>query len=411
VCGASPEWDGEPKTPANVPVYPPAGRRARKEVLLTDLPRNPLGGRTRVAVAVIVEDGQLLIAHRFPHVHLPDLWEFPGGKIHPGEDPAACAVREVEEELGIRIEIQGLLLRRPYDYADRRVDLWFFAARRLSGEPRAIGCTEWRWVVPEELPAYPLPDASEPVLDALRRGGWLPGEPPRQEEREAILISTRPLAPAVTEIVLRPQDPGGEIFRAGQYWILSPDPEVSAAFSVASPPTLPSELSFCVKVGGEDGAALRLSRLAPGARVGYAGPFGDFTLRENSVRDPVFVAMGTGIAPLRSMILTLLSRETARRIDLVLGARAPEDLLYGTEFRRLAELDGRFHFHPCLTRPPATGWDGWMGRITDQLPSIFADLRGREAYLCGKARMVVDAIDALVDLGIDRALCYREAWG
>lgn len=131
--------------------------------------------RLRVAVAVIVEEGKLLIAHRFPSVHLPDLWEFPGGKIHPGETPEACAVREVSEELGIEIEILGQLLRRPYDYADRRVDLWFFVARRSAGTPVPLGCQEWRWVSPAEVQSYPLPDASEPVLGALRAGGWLSG--------------------------------------------------------------------------------------------------------------------------------------------------------------------------------------------------------------------------------------------
>jgi mutator protein MutT len=122
---------------------------------------------------VVLEEGRLLIAHRFPDAHLPDLWEFPGGKITSGETPEACAKREVAEELGIVIEITAPLLQRPYDYADRKVDLWFFVARRISGAPRALGCQEWRWVKPEEIGSYPLPDASEPVIEALRAGGWL----------------------------------------------------------------------------------------------------------------------------------------------------------------------------------------------------------------------------------------------
>lgn len=141
--------------------------------------------RLRVAVAVIVEGGKLLISHRLPSIRLPDLWEFPGGKIHPGETAEACAVREVREELGIDIEILGELLRRPYDYADRKVDLAFFVARRVAGTPRAIDCQAWRWVDPEEVGSYPLPDASRPVVDALRSGGWIPApdqSPPRAGE-------------------------------------------------------------------------------------------------------------------------------------------------------------------------------------------------------------------------------------
>lgn len=153
----------------------PALVRKRREFPLCERDRSA-GERVPVAVAVLVDDGRVLIAHRFPDVHLPDLWEFPGGKLHPGEAPEACAVREVAEELGVHIEILGHLLRRPYDYADRRVDLDFFVARVTSGTPQAIGCQEWRWVDPDELEHYPLPDASRPVVDALRAGGWLGGK-------------------------------------------------------------------------------------------------------------------------------------------------------------------------------------------------------------------------------------------
>jgi 8-oxo-dGTP diphosphatase len=156
---------------ADVPDYGKEGERATPP---GDAAGGGRGGRVRVATAVIVEKGKLLLAHRFPHVHLPDLWEFPGGKIEGDETPEECAVREVREELGIEIAIEGLLLRRPYDYSDRRVDLWFFAARWVGGEPMAIECSEFAWVAPEDVVSYPLPDASAPVVEALRSAGFLP---------------------------------------------------------------------------------------------------------------------------------------------------------------------------------------------------------------------------------------------
>ncbi len=319
-----------------------------------------------------------------------------------------CAVREVAEELGIEIEILGLLLRRPYDYADRNVDLWFYVARRLSGDPVAIGCSEWRWVTPEELSAYPLPDASEPVLSALRNGGWLGAAGGAARERPATILSKRPLTPGVAEVVVRPEDPLGETFLAGQYWFLSPSPEERAAFSIATPPIQRSEIGFCIRAGRGVGVADAIVRLDPGAPIGYTGPHGGFTLRTGSSRDPIFIGMSTGIAPLRSMILELIARKSRRRIDLIFGARMLDDLLYGEEFRRLASDDVGFHYHPCLTRPPAHGWSGGVGRVTGLIGSILGDARGREAYLCGSSEMVDASIEQLVAIGIDRSLCFRE---
>ncbi len=312
------------------------------------------------------------------------------------------------EELGIEIEILGLLLRRPYDYADRNVDLWFYVARRLSGDPVAIGCSEWRWVRPEELSAYRLPDASEPVLSALRNGGWLGAEGGEARERLATILCKRPLSPGVTEVVVRPEDPLGETFLAGQYWVLSPSPEERAAFSIATPPMRRNEIGFCIRGGWGDGVADTIVRMDPGDPIRYTGPHGGFTLRAGSARDPIFIGMSTGIAPLHSMILELIARKSERRIDLIFGARTLEDLLYGDEFRRLAADDPAFHYHPCLTRPPARGWSGGVGRVTDLIGSVLGDARGREAYLCGSSEMVAASIEQLVAIGIDRSLCFRE---
>jgi propane monooxygenase reductase component len=317
----------------------------------------------------------------------------------------------VREELGIEIRIEGLLLQRPYDYADRRVDLWFYVARRVSGEPKAIGCTEWRWVTPDELLDLPLPDASEPVLDALRLGGWLARVAAEDRERTGTILASRRLAPDVVEVMVGPQAPGGEEFRAGQYWMLSPGPGLRSAFSIASPPCRHHEIAFCIKLTGADGAARAITDLPVGSEIRYTGPHGSFILRPDAGRDPIFIAMGTGVAPLRSMILERIEQRRGCRIDLVFGAREIEDLIYADEFRHLESVEAGFHYHPFLSRPPAHGWKGGVGRFSGQLDRVLPAVAGREAYLCGNREMVTQSIESLTALGIDPSLCFHEEWG
>lgn len=141
------------------------------------------GGRNRsdpvrVGVAVVLRpsvrgEPWILIGHRFPDAHLPDLWEFPGGKIHSGESGSDCARREVLEETGVRVGVLGHLLDRTYAYADRTVALEFYVCEYLEGTPETLGCRSARWVRPENLDCYPFPGANAPILEALRSGGWL----------------------------------------------------------------------------------------------------------------------------------------------------------------------------------------------------------------------------------------------
>ncbi len=119
-----------------------------------------------VAIGVVVDaDGaRLLICRRQPDAVLAGLWEFPGGKIEPGESPADAAVREVREELGIEVASTGALEPITHAYAHAIVTLTPILCRHLSGEPQAIGCAEWRWVLPTELADFAFPEANAPLL-------------------------------------------------------------------------------------------------------------------------------------------------------------------------------------------------------------------------------------------------------
>jgi A/G-specific adenine glycosylase len=143
------------------------------------------GSVQAVAVAVVLrsrKDGGvwILISHRLPSAHLPDLWEFPGGKLLPGETGESCALRELAEETGVRAQVLGRLRGRVFAYTDRRVALEFFVCRHASGFPEARHCQGVRWTRPENLECYRFPVANAPVLDALEKGGWLRRSRPPQ---------------------------------------------------------------------------------------------------------------------------------------------------------------------------------------------------------------------------------------
>ena len=120
-----------------------------------------------VAAAVVDDGGNVLIQRRPRGVHLSGLWEFPGGKLEPDEDPRAALVRELHEELGIHALDATPLIAVRHDYGDKRVLLDVWRLRRWEGEPKAREGQPMRWVRPEELAGYDFPAADRPVLRAL----------------------------------------------------------------------------------------------------------------------------------------------------------------------------------------------------------------------------------------------------
>jgi 8-oxo-dGTP diphosphatase len=122
-----------------------------------------------VAVAVIADDqGRILLARRPESAHQGGLWEFPGGKVDPGEDLAAALVRECREELGIEVRSHRPLIRISHSYPDRSVLLDVHRVTGFSGEPRGMEGQPLAWVNPAELDDYPMPAADVPIVHAIR---------------------------------------------------------------------------------------------------------------------------------------------------------------------------------------------------------------------------------------------------
>jgi 8-oxo-dGTP diphosphatase len=128
----------------------------------------PDGAIHVVAAALRNPTGEILVAQRPPHKHQGGLWEFPGGKVEPGESPRAALARELEEELGVVITDARPLIRIDHDYGDRRVLLDVWAVTHWQGEPRGHEGQPLQWVGHAALASLPMPAADAPIVTALR---------------------------------------------------------------------------------------------------------------------------------------------------------------------------------------------------------------------------------------------------
>ncbi|MFA7434552.1 MAG: (deoxy)nucleoside triphosphate pyrophosphohydrolase [Gemmobacter sp.] len=125
------------------------------------------------AVALIDPDGRVLLARRPEGKSMAGLWEFPGGKVEPGESPEAALIRELHEELGIDTWKSCLapLTFASHAYDDFHLLMPLFACRRWEGMPMPHEGQELRWVRPAALRDYPMPPADLPLIPILR--DWL----------------------------------------------------------------------------------------------------------------------------------------------------------------------------------------------------------------------------------------------
>ncbi len=124
----------------------------------------------QIGVAVIWnQQGQILIDRRRQDGLLGGLWEFPGGKIEPGETVEACIRREILEELGIAIEVGEHLITIEHTYTHFHVTLNVHHCRHVNGEPQPIECDEVRWVNLHELEQFPFPKANVRIIEALQK--------------------------------------------------------------------------------------------------------------------------------------------------------------------------------------------------------------------------------------------------
>jgi 8-oxo-dGTP diphosphatase len=135
-----------------------------------------VGGLEVVAGALFDTTGRVLIAQRPPGKALAGRWEFPGGKLHEGEDAYAGLVRELREELGVEVHAAERLIRYSHAYPERTVWLDMWIVTGWSGEPRGLDGQGLKWVRVTELQGEDILEADRPIIEALNcRDGYDPG--------------------------------------------------------------------------------------------------------------------------------------------------------------------------------------------------------------------------------------------
>jgi len=200
-------------------------------------------------------------------------------------------------------------------------------------------------------------------------------------------------------------------FKAGQFVILNVPKNgavVKRAYSIASPPYEPGALEFAIQHVEGGVASTYLWQLKEGDPISLSGPHGKFLLKEPIDYDPVFLALGTGVAPLRAMIKHLLHLNVTRDVWLLFGCRYEHAILYESEFRALASLRHNFHYIPTVSRPKE--WHGEVGHIQQTFQKHIKDPLSKEMYLCGWLEVVKAVCTDLESYGIPKEKLHYEEW-
>ena len=183
-------------------------------------------------------------------------------------------------------------------------------------------------------------------------------------------------------------------------------------YSIASSPSESAahgHLEFLLKLEPQ-GWGAHLGGLRRGARVTVDGPFGTFVLPARpSETQFLFVAGGTGIAPLRSMIAQAVETGLSGRLHLLYSARTPADFAYLPELRRL-QRSGRLELALNTTREIPRGWRGERGRITQNQLSQLVEDPATLCFVCGPAAMVDEVPRMLIRLGVAARRIRVEEW-
>jgi len=224
--------------------------------------------------------------------------------------------------------------------------------------------------------------------------------------------SVNDLTHDVRQIELRLIEPPSITFKPGQFVSfevphLKTGRPVTRPYSITSSPSRSDVITLLFNLVPGGPGSTYLFSLKEGDKTHFKGPAGNYYLREDPGRELLFVATGTGIAPIWSMLLANAERPDSRPATLFWGLRSQRDLYYQKELARLAGKTKTFTAITTLSRPEP-GWSGDSGRVLKLIEWQIASVKNLAVYLCGNSAMIADATALLQKKG----LCpiYREKY-
>jgi propane monooxygenase reductase component len=232
------------------------------------------------------------------------------------------------------------------------------------------------------------------------------------QQAVAEVVSKDPVTHDMRHLVLRLVEPTEVRFFPGQYVDLAiPGTDEVRSFSMANTSSKESgQLEFVIRVY-PDGlfSGFLANRLQVGDQLDLTGPFGVFTLREGYDSDLIFLGGGAGMAPILSLLRSMVEKGIERKATYYYGARTRKDLCFEAELRELESKLPGFRYIPALSEPASDDdWDGEVGLITDVVKRHESDLKGTHAYVCGPPPMVEAAMPLLATLGVEEKRIYYD---
>jgi CDP-4-dehydro-6-deoxyglucose reductase len=195
----------------------------------------------------------------------------------------------------------------------------------------------------------------------------------------------------------------------GQYMNVLLEDGTHRSFSMASAPA-GNLVDFHVRqIPGGRFTESGLKRLAAGDRLDVEIPVGTFRLHAEDYRPLVMVATGTGLAPIKSMLESLMDDADCPPVSLYWGVRTEADLYLAHEIRGWGERLYEFDFVPVLSRPDAA-WPGRRGHVQDAVAEDFGDLSEHALYLCGSPAMIGEAKHRFLGLGASADHVYVDGF-